>query len=523
MQIDYDKLKKVIELHAVPRCESNDDKWSFRKGGGESYQHDEVLKRAAPHLKEDALRINAKQSLLNALKYHRNLLSQFETMFARIFIESLSENELKEKIISLVYGNENLEIRLKTFLDWSKVKPIPGEKRKIGFSPQVASYFLAVSNPNKYPYCKPVAYNSAVIELLGKEYKQSDPIKRIIHSTKFYKEILNFLVKKYGLEDGNLLDVHSLFYVFQSYGWHESENRKDPDSPIESPLYQHILDKHNVVLYGPPGTGKTRDALLFAKKWRLHFGEDAVSQITFHPSYCYEDFVEGFRPTQDGSGFHLKDGIFKNVCNTAKSDSNKKYLLIIDEINRGDVARILGEMITILEGDKRGPDYATILQQSGESFFVPENLYILGTMNTADKSISLMDLAIRRRFLFIPCNTNPDIFNEDKQFYAEIQGIDLSKLLIGINQKLMESGVDRDRLLGHSYLLIPQNDSDPVETLTNRIRYEIIPIVEEYCYADRTLMKNVLGELVDESGDVDKDVIEDPERFFSVLKTIEIE
>ena len=523
MKIDYDKLRKVIELHAVPRWENKDDEWPFRKGGGERYQHEKVLKNASPLLKEDALRIDAKQSLLDALKFNMNLLSQFETMFAKIFIKNTPENVLKEKIISFVHGHEKLEVRLRSFLDWSKVKPVPGENKKSGFSPQVASYFLAVSNPHQYPYCKPVAYNSAVIELIGKEYKENDPIKRMLHCAEFYKSTLNFLEKEYGLEEGNLFDVHSLFYVFHHDSWLFPANGGKTEAPIESTLYQHLVGKHNVVLYGPPGTGKTRDALLFADKWRGSFGNDAVFQITFHPSYCYEDFIEGFRPTPDGTGFHLKDGIFKVVCNKAKANLNTKYLLIVDEINRGDIARILGELITILEGDKRGPNYATILQQSGESFYVPENLYVLGTMNTADKSISLMDLAIRRRFLFIPCYADPDIFNEDKNFYAEVDGIRLSNLLIGINQKLIEAGVDRDRILGHSYLLISKQDQFPLETLINRMRYEIIPLIEEYCYSDRTLMKNMLSDLVSESGEVDSDIIEDPERFIETLKKIEIE
>jgi len=522
MDIDYDKLRKVIKLYAEPHWVKQDDEWPFRKGGGEKYQHDKVLKKASPYMSEEALRANSKENLWNALKYHMSLLSQFETMFARYFIETVDEADLKENIISFIYGHQDLEVRLKKFLDWAKVKPIEGENRKIGFTPQVASYFLALSNPLKYPYCKPVAHNNAVIALIGKKYKETDPIKRMIQCTEFYPKILKYLETEYGLKDGNLFDVHSLFYLFQSEKWRTNGNGSAPP-PVENTLYQHVLDKHNVILYGPPGTGKTRDALIFAQDWRRSFGHDSVDQITFHPSYCYEDFIEGFRPTPDGSGFHLKDGIFKVVCNKAKSNSDTKYLLIIDEINRGDVARILGELITIMEGEKRVPDYATTLQQSGELFLVPENLYVLGTMNTADKSISLMDLAIRRRFLFIPCYTDPDIFNDNKKFHAEVEGIRLANLLIGINQKLLGAGVDRDRILGHSYLLISKEDQAPLETLINRMRYEIIPLVEEYCYSDRTLMKNVLADLVSDSGEVDQDIIEDPQRFVEVLKKIEIE
>jgi 5-methylcytosine-specific restriction endonuclease McrBC GTP-binding regulatory subunit McrB len=281
------------------------------------------------------------------------------------------------------------------------------------------------------------------------------------------------------------------------------------------------MEKHNVVLYGPPGTGKTREALLLGNWWKTTYGGDTVSQITFHPSYCYEDFIEGYRPTPDGAGFRLKDGIFKKICKKAQPEANKKYLLIIDEVNRGDVARILGELITLLEGDKRGPNYKTTLQQSGETdFYVPENLYVLGTMNTADKSISLMDLAIRRRFLFQYFPPNPDVLDEGKNFYDEVAGVRLSGLLVGLNQKLMAMGVDRDRVLGQSFFLIPKEHPNPLTTLRKRFQYEIIPLVEEYCYADRASMARILGDLVEANGLINVDVLEDEERFLSTLKDL---
>jgi len=187
------------------------------------------------------------------------------------------------------------------------------------------------------------------------------------------------------------------------------------------------------------------------------------------------------------------------------------------------VARIFGELITLIEGDKRGKDNTVLLPQSGQNFFVPDNIYILATMNTADKSISLMDLAIRRRFVFMLCQTDPDVLNNDRSFQVEIEGVRMSSLLVGINQRLMDAGIDRDRILGHSFFLIPKDDPNPKETLINQVRYEIIPMVEEYCYTDRTLMKRVLGDLVTDSGGVDTDVMDDPARFFDVLKNLTID
>jgi 5-methylcytosine-specific restriction protein B len=141
-------------------------------------------------------------------------------------------------------------------------------------------------------------------------------------------------------------------------------------------------------------------------------------------------------------------------------------------------------------------------------------------MNTADKSISLMDLAIRRRFRFVYFKPDPEVLDDGKFFYDEVGGVRLSQLLIGMNQKLVGVGVDRDRVLGHSFFLISKETNNPLNALRNSFRYEIIPLVEEYCYADRSLMIRVLGDLVDDGGLVNEDVIDDDERLTQTLKTL---
>lgn len=528
--IDFDKLQKVIEYYARPRWEAGEsDEWPWRDGGGEVYLQEDILRNASAHLSEDALVADTKESLISALKADRNLLSQYEWMYAKTFIQEIPDEELRNYILALLYGSEELGIRMRRFLDWAQVMPIPEKNIKKGINATVASYFLAMSNPREYPFCKPAAYSSAVSELMGKTAVREDPVGRVIHCQEFYSEVLTFLEDEYGLEDGNLLDVSSMFFCFQEKGqdglaaWDriKDEGNGEVKTPSDNIIFELIIEKCNVVLYGPPGTGKTREVILLSHWWKKTYGADTVSQITFHPSYCYEDFIEGYRPTPDGAGFHLRDGVFKKICKQAQSEGSKKYLLIIDEINRGDVARVLGELITLIEGDKRGPDYKVTLQQSGETdFYVPENLYILGTMNTADKSISLMDLAIRRRFLFKYFPPNPDVFDESRGFYGEVGGVKLSDLLVGLNQKLMAMGVDRDRVLGHSFLLISKETLNPLATLRKRFQYEVIPLVEEYCYADRTAMTRVLGDLVEANGLINVDVLEDEERFLSTLKDL---
>lgn len=532
MNINYDKLRKIIQVYAMPWWNGEvETKWPWRKGGGEIHVQEKVLKKAAPYLTEEPLRRDPKESLTSALKAHFNLLSQFEFMFAKTFIDQVPSEEVRDHVLALLYGPEELGARLKRFLQWAKLEPIPDKKIKKGMSATVASYLLSMSSPRQYPFCKPVAYDRAVTELLGKGAIQRDPVERILHCREFYSKILDFLEKEYSLIDGNLLDVHSMLFCSQAtdkdgrsawdmVGEPSIGTDPPPPPPTYNLFFDLLMERHNLVFYGPPGTGKTREALLLGRWWKSTYGPETVSQITFHPSYAYEDFIEGFRPTTDGSGFELRDGIFKRLCQKAATAPDKKFLIIIDEINRGDVARILGELITLLEGDKRGELHQAVLQQSGQTFFVPDNLYVLGTMNTADKSISLMDLAIRRRFLFHYFPPDPDVLDEGKDFLDELENIRLSRLLIGLNQRLMDVGVDRDRVLGHSFFMIARETPAPLLTLKNRFRYEIVPLVEEYCYADRSLMARVLGDLVEANGAVNADVLDDDERFLSALQVL---
>ncbi len=225
----------------------------------------------------------------------------------------------------------------------------------------------------------------------------------------------------------------------------------------------------NTILYGPPGTGKTYQTARHCVEicdrttrlpddeirdlYRELVGGKRIEFITFHQSYGYEEFVEGLRPapSEDGEGglrLEATPGVLKRIADLAREYQELPYVLVIDEINRANVSKVMGELITLLEEDKReGAEHevAATLPHSGEPFTLPANLYILGTMNTVDRSIALIDTALRRRFEFEEMAPEPELLKV-------VEGINLPDVLEAINERL-EYLIDRDHLIGHAWLM----------------------------------------------------------------------
>lgn len=242
---------------------------------------------------------------------------------------------------------------------------------------------------------------------------------------------------------------------------------------------------------------------------------DAPEWITFHPSYSYEDFVEGFRPTTAVSGarLRLEPGVFKTLCERAEANPARTFLLVIDEINRANIAKVFGELITLLEKDKRGAIKAR-LPYSKELFSIPANVYVLGTMNTADRSIKLLDTALRRRFGFVEVMPDPELLAG-----ATVEGVQIDRLLVELNRRIAQIA-GREKQIGHSFFLRDEQPLTDASEFAKVFRSEIVPLLQEYTYDDYEALTEYLGEkIVDrEALALNQDVLADPTLLLEALE-----
>lgn len=281
----------------------------------------------------------------------------------------------------------------------------------------------------------------------------------------------------------------------------------------------------NIILYGPPGTGKTYNTVAYAISIiygrpvrevmkddynelleKYHALKTLYGQIeftTFHQSFGYEEFVEGIKPVfiqvmnergersrKEEMVYRVDQGVFRRFCEEAAKNPGEKYVFIIDEINRGNVSKIFGEMITLIEPSKRigQPEAATVkLAYSQEAFGVPENVYIIGTMNTADRSIAMLDSALRRRFDFIEMMPNPDLLDG-----VIVEGVNVKQIMTKINKRI-EILCDRDHMIGHAYFM-QLRQRPTLAVLAHIFKNSIVPLLQEYFYDDYEKIRLVLGD-----------------------------
>ena len=377
-------------------------------------------------------------------------------------------------------------------------------------------------------------YPKTMEEYLEKSSDLNDKYEKLFHEN----------YEKRGKRQGKLFTKYVWALIHNEYGKEpdlkdikEKEKNNEKDEEVEESNYSgkeynfmsekeiSLIEKllkynKNIILEGVPGVGKTYIARKIANE--ITFGkEENVKLIQFHQSYAYEDFVQGLRPTENGT-FEPVDGILKVICDKAKEDIDNNYVLIIDEINRGNISKIFGETFMLIEKDKRitkkeilenkNSKYAVNLPyKREEKFDIPENVYFIGTMNTMDKSIALMDFALRRRFEVYeikPCFEDEEGNSIFGEYLKEVGNKKLIKLVDKIKAINNSDSLDGIKF-GHSYFcgLNKEDESgistdEKIDFITN---YEIIPQLKEYLIGDERKINKIVEFLKDDDNKVNVD------------------
>ena len=373
---------------------------------------------------------------------------------------------------------------------------------------------LLMAFPEGYPPFKSTEFNTAY------KYMEYETLPSRTPEGAMYRHALDFIdqivarAKEQNLErPKDRLDAQSL--VWTMHGFLENGMIKPPPpkgtdnpDPLTEPLaalgeklflrstsflsetvWPLLKDKKQIIFQGPPGTGKTYVAQKLAEF--LAGSEDRVELVQFHPSYAYEDFVQGFRPTLEGgsAGFAMRNGPLLRMAKQAFEEPNEKHFLVIDEINRGNLAKVFGELYFLLE--YRGKEHKMRLQYSNTEFWMPENLYIIGTMNTADRSIALLDAALRRRFYFVPFHPDKEPIRNLLRDWLDREAKkwpdkwpDEQKWLPGVVERANEKLGDqrRDAAIGPSYFM--KKDGLDQKKLERIWEYNVLPYIEEQLYGN---------------------------------------
>lgn len=395
------------------------------------------------------------------------------------------------------------------------LKDIGEDKNKYKYSSYQMLYNIFKCMKNGETFKR--GFNYEIIEFfinkLGEKYGK-EILKKALEAT---KGNIIYLYKQLGYKLKGLLEICeriaeenniNIFFddIHNLFDEKEKIDYKEEDFLIEVYLSREeyrnlkklITEKKNIILQGSAGVGKSYAAKRLAYSIIGEKDNERVKMIQFHQSYSYEDFIMGYRPTE--SGFELKEGAFYKFCEDARNDEGNDYFLIIDEINRGNISKIFGELFMLIENDKRGEEYALeLVYKDDEKFFVPENLYIIGLMNTADRSLAMLDYALRRRFIFIDIEP---AFNKP-QFKNDLENKNIDKDLINkiiekftkLNETIKsDKTLGKGYTIGHSYFCNRKNLNK--EDYEDIINYEIAPTLREYWFDNEDKAEKEIKELL---------------------------